>query len=133
MVDLILMAIFCLVSVAIIVISRIMSKKVKKNCSLRIEAVVEDREAHHGYQRNHRDHRDIYGYDYNGVHYKSGAKSRLGQKAVGQKQILFIAPANPQDIYRKEDLLLPRFMLFLGIVMFVDTFFYLIQIIAAMI
>lgn len=129
MVDLILMTSFLLLSIALIVISNVIKRKIKKNCSIEIEAVVEKREAHHNYGSNNNYRTSVYGYDYNGIHYIGYAKNRLGESKIGAKQMIMIDPENPQNSYRKEDLWLPKVLLFFGVVMFCYSIFYEIKII----
>ena len=125
----ILSFIFLLVSVAFVIISIVLRRKTIKNCSLKIEAVVENFKTHHNYERNHSYRRYIYGYDYNGRHYTAYAKNNKGFNGVGDKLRIMIDPENPDDCYRKEDLLLSNILLILGTFMFCDTIFFFILII----
>ncbi len=129
MIDLILITLFLLLSIALIVISNIIKRKIKNNCTVEIEAVVEKREMHHNYGSNNNHRISVYGYDYNGTHYVGYAKNRLGESKIGAKQMIMIDPENPQNCYRKEDLWLPKVLLFFGVVMLCISFFYEIKII----
>lgn len=117
MVDIFLMIFFLLISAALMVISRIVRKSIKKNCRIEVEAVVEKKEGHYSYHSNRRRHRDIYGYNYKGVHYTGTAKSVFGKEPVGNRLTLFIDPDKPQDCYRKKDLVFPKMLFILGILM----------------
>lgn len=130
MVDLILITLFLLISAALIVISAVIKSKIKKNCSVEIEAVVEKHEMHYDYSSNHAHRYGIYGYDYNGTHYIGYARNRFGENNIGAKQMIKIDPQNPQNSYRKEDLMLPKALLFFGVGMFCVSVFYAIEIIS---
>lgn len=129
MVDIILITLFLLISIALIAIASACKRRIKKNCSIEIEAVVEKHEVHHDYSSNHQHRVSLYGYDYNGTHYIGYAKNRLGESKIGAKQMIMIDPENPQNSYRQEDLLLPKALLFFGVIMLCISAFYEIKII----
>lgn len=114
-VDLIMVLLFLFISVALFVVSCIVKHNIKKGCSVQIEAVIEDHSKHYSYRSNHRYHMNVYGYNYNGIHYTASAKSRWGESKIGSQQVIFIDPNNPQHYYRKEDLLIPRILFWVSI------------------
>ncbi len=127
-ITLILIIIFLLLSIILMSVSRSISKKIKKNCSLEIEAIVEKYSQHYSYTKNHRYRLPLYGFDYCGNHYITEAKTRfVGETEIGKKQKLIIDPHNPQDNYRKDDLILPRCLLILGIYFFFLSFYILLS------
>ena len=128
MVDLIVIFVFLLIAIVLIVISFIANRNIKKNCSLKIEAVVETKESHHDYGSNHNHRIVVYGYNYKGIHYVAPAKTRLGQGPIGSTHEIIIDPKKPQDCYRKEDLILPKVLLWSGIYMFCFSMFFGIKI-----
>lgn len=116
-VDLIIVLLFLFISVALFIGSCIIQHNIKKGCSVKIEAVIEDNSKHHNYSSHHSYHIGVYGYNYNGTHYSASAKSRWGEKEIGSQQVIFIDPSNPQRYYRKEDILFPRIMFWVSIAM----------------
>lgn len=113
--DLILTGIFLIVAIVLIAVSCIWSKSIRGNCTLEIEAVVEDYGVHYSYHSHRNKRTAIYGYDYHGVHYTASARSGLGTLRIGEKQKIFIDPENPQKCYRKADLLAAKFLMLWGI------------------
>lgn len=114
-VDLIMVLLFLFISVTLFVVSCIVQHNIKKGCSVKIDAVIEDHSQHYSYSSNHGYHMNVYGYNYNGVHYTASAKSRWGESKTGSQQVIFIDPNNPQHYYRKEDLLIPRILFWVSI------------------
>ena len=57
---LIVVSIFMLVSLAVIVISCVMKNGLTRNCTVAVEAVIENNELHHSYSRNHIYHVPVY-------------------------------------------------------------------------
>lgn len=129
MFDLIAVSIFMLVSLAFIVISCVMKNGLTRNCTVAVEAVIENDELHHSYSRNHIYHVPVYSYYFNGVLYHATAKSRRGIRGLGAKQILYINPYNPQQCYKKEDLSLSRVLFWIGLLLFMISMIILLQII----
>lgn len=128
MFDLIMISIFMFISVTIIIISCIVIYNIKKNCSVEVTAVVEKNELHHNYN-SHRNYRKaILGYDYNGVHYTTTARTKSGNKEVGSLHKIKLNPKNPQKNYQKDDLFIPYISLIIGIQMTCISMFYGIKI-----
>lgn len=120
----IVMIIFFILAIILIVLSYLASQKIKKNCTVEVEAIVEGYSHHHSYTTNHRHRVPIYGYDYFQTHYTTEAKIRWFSKIeLGTKQKLIIDPHNPQDCYKKSDLFFPRCLPILGIYILLLVFF----------
>lgn len=125
MIDYIIIFIFFFISIMLLWISKVVKRRIKKNCCLEIEAIVEDHSVHHDYSRNSTRRTNIYGYDYAGKHYTALARTRIGGVTpVGSRQMVIIDPNNPQDCYRKKDLIFPMALRWLGILMLCDSLFY---------
>ena len=129
MFDLIFAFVFVLVSMVPIIIGIVSRSHITRNCTVAVEAVIESYESHYSHERHHIIHVPIYGYYFNGVHYNASAKSRLGQRGIGVRQILYINPYNPQQCYKKEDLFIPNMALGIGIFMGILSLGFLCRII----
>lgn len=114
-VDIIMISFFLFISIALFIVSCVAKYRIKKGCSVEVEAVIEDYSKHHSYSSNHAYHMNVYGYNYKGTHYTIAAKSRWGVSEIGSKQMIVIDPSNPQHYYRKEDLLIPRILFWISI------------------
>lgn len=130
--DLIMMLCFMALSIALIIVSCVIKSKIKKNCTVKVEAVVEDQSGHYSYSSNHKYHVNIYGYFYNGIHYTAQAKNKFGTSAPGTRQIIVIDPNDPQSFYRKQDLVIPGCVFWIGILIFCISVFYTIQILISL-
>ena len=128
MVDFILVCIFLFISLAITVLSFVVTHNIKRNCSVEVTAVIEKKEIHHNYNAHRNYHVAILGYDYNGVHYTSTARTRTGNQEVGNQVTIRLNPDNPQKNYQKNDLLLPNLALIIGISMTCISLFLSVQI-----
>ena len=125
MIDYIIILIFLFVSILLLWISKVVKRRIKRNCCLEIEAIVEDHSFHHDYGANSSRRTNIYGYDYAGKHYTVLARTRIGGVSpVGSRQMVIIDPDNPQDCYRRKDLIFPMALRGIGILMLCDSLFY---------
>lgn len=128
MLDYIIILIFLFISIMLLWISKVVKRRIKKNCCLEIEAIVEDHSLHHNYATNSSSRTNIYGYDYGGKHYTSLAKTKIGGVSpAGNRQMVIIDPDNPQDCYRKKDLIFPTALRWLGILMLCESLFYTVR------
>lgn len=117
-----------LISITIIIVPCVIIYNIKKGCTVEATAIIEKNERHHSYRANRGYHKAILGYDYNGVHYISTARTKFGDKEEGHRCQIKFDPNNPQKQYRKADLLIPQITLGVGILMTCISMIYAVKI-----
>lgn len=129
MFGLLMICIFLLISMAPIIAGGVYRSRITRGCTVMVDAVIVSYESHYNYESNHNTRTPVYGYYFNGVYFQATANSRQGETRMGAHQMLYINPYNPQQCYKKEDLIFPNMAIGIGIFMCIVSFYYLCRVI----
>lgn len=114
----IICSVFGVLALVFFIIGFFWRKSNMNGCTLEVEGrIVEVKRV----RRNNRQrfYQVILGYEVNGQTYQSKALTNLGRRTPGAVQQIFVNPQNPVKQYRKKDLIIPSFLMFWGVFVFV--------------
>lgn len=114
----IILIIFAILATVLLIIGINWKKRIRAGCTTKVmgQIIEANRMRTNGTNRKY-----VYlytiRYHYNGVEYRLQVRNQRRQDE-SKEQELFINPDNPQKVYRKENLLIPNFLIIWSIMVF---------------